>query len=138
MMPPQQQVVACPQCGWQNSVGQQFCGACGAKLTGMMPPQQQVVACPQCGSQNPVGQQFCGTCGAKLAGELLQQDLGRVMEQFVERSQIRVQPTWGLAWGLYWRMLVLGLFVSIIMSIIVVIMVLVFYPAALSSLWMVK
>ena len=61
----QQQVIRCPNCGSQNTVGQQFCGVCGTRLaTG---GQQQVIRCPNCGSQNAMGLQFCGACGARLA-----------------------------------------------------------------------
>ncbi|MCK4331872.1 MAG: zinc ribbon domain-containing protein, partial [Dehalococcoidia bacterium] len=62
-----EQKVNCTSCGSVNNVGQQFCGACGAKLAGEAP--QQGIACPGCGLENPTGQQFCGACGTKLAGE---------------------------------------------------------------------
>ncbi len=62
-----EQKVNCTSCGSVNNVGQQFCGACGAKLGGEV--QQERIACPSCGSENDAGKQFCGACGTKLAGE---------------------------------------------------------------------
>ncbi len=128
-----EQKVNCPSCGSVNNVGQQFCGACGAKLAGEAP--QQGIACPGCGFENPTGQQFCGACGTKLAGEKeqevvsvsqpevvsekqpevvseRQQNVVRVVESLASPRQADVKPTWGLAWGLYWRMALLSLLIG--------------------------
>ncbi len=48
----------CPQCQHENSVGQKFCGECGAGLA---------TGCAACGAANPPGQNFCGECGAPLS-----------------------------------------------------------------------
>ncbi len=48
----------CPQCQHENSVGQKFCGECGAGLA---------TGCAACGAANPPGQKFCGECGAPLS-----------------------------------------------------------------------
>jgi hypothetical protein len=112
-----EQKVICPSCGSVNNAGQQFCGACGAKLGGEV--QEEKIACPSCGFQNPAGQQFCGACGAKLAGEgepevvsERQPEVVRVVEPVASPRQAEVKPTWGLAWGLYWRMMLLGLLIG--------------------------
>src|SRR5437764_1139063 len=47
----------CPQCGFANADGMNFCGRCGAKL-----PQ----GCPACGFVNPSEYTFCGKCGVRL------------------------------------------------------------------------
>ncbi len=47
----------CPNCGFDNPVGMNFCGECG------MPLQQR---CPQCGFDNPPRFKFCGQCGAAI------------------------------------------------------------------------
>jgi len=47
----------CINCGHANTVGQKFCGECGARLD---------VLCAACQSKNPPGQKFCGECGAPL------------------------------------------------------------------------
>ena len=119
-----QQEISCPKCGAQNLAGQQFCGACGAKLVVETP--RQTVACPKCGTQNPAGQQFCGVCGAKLAAEMPmpQQDLSKAIDNLLGRSQIKVNPTWGLAWGLLWRMLLLSLLIGTIIYLIVMLIML--------------
>ena len=70
----------CPQCSFNNLVGQRFCGECGTNL---------VRACPRCKAENPLGMQFCGSCGfdyalqvewEELQRELapLQQELGKL------------------------------------------------------------
>ena len=120
-----EQKVNCPSCGSVNNVGQQFCGACGAKLGGEV--QQERIACPSCGLENDAGQQFCGACGTKLAGERQpevvserqpevvserQQNVVRVVEPLASPRQADVKPTWGLAWGLYWRMALLSLLIG--------------------------
>ena len=98
---------------------------------------KKTIACPGCGSQNPADQQFCGSCGAKLAGAVqpvpteAQQVPTRVMEPLVNRQQIEVKPTWGLAWGLFWRLLLLNLVVGGVLYLIAVIVMLAFgftYP----------
>jgi len=127
----EQQVVVCPNCSSKNTAGQQFCGACGAKLGGGV--QSGGIACPNCGSQNAAGKQFCGACGTKLPSQK-QQGLGRETEPPAERGQLGVKPTWGLAWGLYWRMLLMGLLVGGIIYLIVIIVLLAFgwtFPSSL-------
>ena len=54
----------CPNCGEENLMSYQFCGACGTKLATKM--QQSEKACSKCGTQNPIDYKFCGICGAKL------------------------------------------------------------------------
>lgn len=54
-----QRTVSCRRCHYANPLGQQFCGACGAKL---------ISDCPYCGSPG-TGGFFCATCGKRLAGE---------------------------------------------------------------------
>jgi predicted nucleic acid-binding Zn ribbon protein len=65
------QSASCPNCGSPISEQQQFCGICGAKLTGFVQPQQNI--CPGCGSSITPEQQFCGVCGANLSAGGLQQ-----------------------------------------------------------------
>lgn len=118
-----QQMVKCPNCGMENPAGQQFCGKCGAKLVTEV-PQQPKIKCPSCGLQNLAGQQFCGNCGARLVA-MAQEVPARVVSPVVERQQVKVKPTWGLAWGLWWRMVVLGLLIGgLIYLIVFVVMVL--------------
>lgn len=67
--------VNCPNCGFSNQPGKQFCGNCGSKL--MTSPQQQpgasqsfqqqAIFCPNCGSPVQPGQQFCANCGANVS-----------------------------------------------------------------------
>ncbi|MBM3142007.1 MAG: zinc-ribbon domain-containing protein [Chloroflexi bacterium] len=119
-----QQMVKCPNCGMENPAGQQFCGKCGAKLVTEV-PQQPKIKCPNCGLQNLAGQQFCGNCGAKLTGIAPPAAPSTVVSPVVERQQVEVKPTWGLAWGLWWRMVLLGLLIGgIIYLIVFVVMVL--------------
>jgi ribosomal protein S27AE len=119
-----QQMVKCPNCGMENTAGQQFCGKCGAKLVTEV-PQQPKIKCPNCGLQNLAGQQFCGNCGAKLTGMAPPAVPPMVVSPVVERQQVEVKPTWGLAWGLWWRMVLLGLLIGgIIYLIVFVVMVL--------------
>ena len=47
----------CPKCQFENPVGMQFCGKCGAKLE---------IICPKCDSSNPPQFKFCGECGHDL------------------------------------------------------------------------
>jgi len=56
-----QQTFACPKCGAQNAVGQQFCGACGERL---------IANCPRCGASVTAGYRFCGSCGAQPDWEM--------------------------------------------------------------------
>ena len=52
----------CPQCQLDNPSSMNFCGGCGASLTGL---------CRACGSENPKEFHYCGTCGSRLgAAEL--------------------------------------------------------------------
>ncbi len=64
-----QQTLVCSSCGRQNPLGQQFCGACGARLfSGGQQPyqQQQTYSCPRCGKVIAPGLKFCGSCGTPL------------------------------------------------------------------------
>jgi len=47
----------CPQCGFENPTGVQFCGGCGSAVD---------QTCPDCGFANPQSFSFCGGCGQKL------------------------------------------------------------------------
>jgi class 3 adenylate cyclase/tetratricopeptide (TPR) repeat protein/ribosomal protein L40E len=47
----------CPKCHFENPVGMQFCGKCGAKLE---------KTCPKCNFLNPSDFTFCGKCGHNL------------------------------------------------------------------------
>jgi hypothetical protein len=51
----------CPQCGFNNPEGMNFCGECGAALTNH---------CPQCGFENPPRFKYCGECGTSLTGQM--------------------------------------------------------------------
>lgn len=117
------QKVSCPKCGSQNPAGQQFCGACGAKLA--VEVKEQTIACPKCGAQTPVGQEFCGACGARLAA-VTQLAPSREVSQLASRQQTEVKPTWELAWGLFWRLLLLQLLVMGIVYLIAMIVMLAF------------
>lgn len=50
----------CPQCGFDNPTGMNFCGKCANPLA----PR-----CPQCGFENPPGFAFCGKCATSLTGK---------------------------------------------------------------------
>ncbi len=54
----------CPNCGEENLMSYQFCGACGTKLAIRMQKSEKV--CPKCGAQNAIDYKFCGACGMKL------------------------------------------------------------------------
>ena len=66
----------CPQCSFNNPVGQRFCSKCGAKL---------VRACPRCKAENPLDAQFCGSCGfdyvLRAEWKHLQWELGRLQSE---------------------------------------------------------
>jgi predicted ATPase/class 3 adenylate cyclase len=47
----------CSQCSFENPLGMEFCGKCGAKLA---------LPCASCGFVNPEGFAFCGKCGSPL------------------------------------------------------------------------
>jgi len=51
----------CPNCGFVNPEGVNFCQECGTKLGA---PTK--LFCGKCGAENPPGTKFCGSCGAKL------------------------------------------------------------------------
>jgi membrane protease subunit (stomatin/prohibitin family) len=59
-----QQLVLCPKCGAQNTLGTKFCGNCGSSLTPVAK-----IKCPKCGAENPATQKFCGNCGSSLKPE---------------------------------------------------------------------
>ena len=59
--------LACPECGRDYQVGDQFCVQCGASL-----PEKAVIrgpVCPACGARVHEGDLFCAKCGAKMPGE---------------------------------------------------------------------
>jgi class 3 adenylate cyclase/predicted ATPase len=47
----------CSKCGFENSVGNNFCVHCGNSLIGL---------CTKCGAENSPTSNFCGKCGAPL------------------------------------------------------------------------
>ena len=47
----------CKSCGFENSVGMNFCGKCASPL---------IYTCPQCGFENPPDFAYCGNCAAPL------------------------------------------------------------------------
>lgn len=49
--------LACPNCGFNNAPGSQYCGDCGEAL---------FHTCPKCGTQNRIENIFCITCGADI------------------------------------------------------------------------
>lgn len=57
----------CPECGYENEAGVNFCIMCGAPLQGETPAGK--VYCPQCGAENREDSDFCTTCGYPLHGE---------------------------------------------------------------------
>lgn len=86
---------------------------------------QQMVNCPNCGSQNNASQQYCVSCGAHLADQPISATHTPVVSGVVnpapvvqrvnpaavgiatpnlQRGQVEVRPTWGLAWGIFWRL----------------------------------
>lgn len=48
----------CPNCGFKNPEGMNFCGKCGAPLG---------PGCPNCGFKNPPGFEYCGKCAAPIS-----------------------------------------------------------------------
>ncbi len=58
-------VNVCRVCGYANSRGIRFCGACGTSLSGFV--------CHYCGAENPNDTKFCGACGApRMSAEIPQ------------------------------------------------------------------
>jgi membrane protease subunit (stomatin/prohibitin family) len=56
-----QQLVICPNCGAQNTLGTKFCGNCGSSLAPVAK-----IKCPKCGAENSATQKYCGNCGTVL------------------------------------------------------------------------
>ncbi len=54
----------CPQCGYENKAGLNYCIMCGASLKGEAPGEK--IYCPQCGAENVKGTKFCTACGYAL------------------------------------------------------------------------
>ena len=52
-----QQMFTCHKCGWQNVIGQRFCGACGERFE---------YNCPHCGDIVDPSYTACNVCGAEL------------------------------------------------------------------------
>jgi membrane protease subunit (stomatin/prohibitin family) len=59
-----QQLVICPNCGAQNTLGTKFCGNCGSSLAPVAK-----IKCPKCGAENSATQKYCGNCGTVLKPE---------------------------------------------------------------------
>jgi predicted RNA-binding Zn-ribbon protein involved in translation (DUF1610 family) len=57
----------CPQCGFENKAGLNYCIMCGASLKGEAPGEK--IHCPQCGAENVKGTKFCRACGYALRPE---------------------------------------------------------------------
>jgi RNA polymerase subunit RPABC4/transcription elongation factor Spt4 len=97
-----QQTLVCNRCGTQNPWGQQFCGACGAKLFSGVQQQsygtQQVYSCPSCGQLVAHGLKFCGSCGTPLnwPGQQQMQAPPPYQQQpqgLSQQTQYNVKPT---------------------------------------------
>lgn len=60
----------CPGCGSSNYVGQQFCGNCNQRFTGVSqqetPGTRQFYSCSTCHQPVQYGANFCGYCGTFL------------------------------------------------------------------------
>ena len=57
----------CPSCGSPTTIGQRFCGNCGATLS---------AGCPSCGMAISPGTRFCPNCGTAIGGGGPQQSGG--------------------------------------------------------------
>jgi hypothetical protein len=97
-----QQALVCTSCGRQNPQGQQFCGACGARLFsgGQQQPygSQQMYSCPRCGQAVAHGLKFCGSCGTPLSwpGQQQMQVSPSYQQQppgLSQQTQYSVKPT---------------------------------------------
>jgi membrane protease subunit (stomatin/prohibitin family) len=69
---PQQTLVLCPKCGFQNPQTAKYCNNCGtsmqaAQVQTQAPAQAQAtVKCPKCGTENPTTAKFCVNCGTPM------------------------------------------------------------------------
>lgn len=71
---PQQTLVLCPKCGFQNPQTAKFCNNCGTLMQAgqtqvQAPAQAQAqatVKCPKCGTENPATAKFCVNCGTAM------------------------------------------------------------------------
>ena len=93
-----QQMVVCPNCGSQNSAGQQFCVSCGAHLANTQRPE----------SHTPI---VTGVVNPAPIAASVSPMLTQTAVQARTQSRVEVKPTWGLAWGLLWRMVSICIFV---------------------------
>ncbi len=59
-----QQMFNCPRCGWQNMIGQRFCGSCGEVFQ---------YNCPYCNAVVDPAYTSCPSCGAYLTWSFQQQ-----------------------------------------------------------------
>ena len=59
-----QQMFRCHKCGWQNVIGQRFCGSCG---------EQFQYNCPHCNTIVDTSFNTCPTCGTELSWGFQQQ-----------------------------------------------------------------
>lgn len=59
-----QQMFNCPRCGWQNMIGQRFCGSCGEVFQ---------YNCPYCNAVVDPAYTSCPSCGAYLTWGFQQQ-----------------------------------------------------------------
>jgi len=48
----------------------------------------------------------------------------KAVKPIIQRQQVDVRPTWGLAWGLWWRMFLLGLLIGGVLYAIAIIVML--------------
>lgn len=52
-----EEIITCPNCGYDNDYGNNFCNCCGEQL---------IKECPYCGSYNEMTNNFCNECGHEL------------------------------------------------------------------------
>ena len=73
----------CQSCAFENPLGLNFCGQCGARLH---------APCSQCGFDNPPGFAFCGQCGSSLTGQPRQSASSRSLVASLQPSAPTPQP----------------------------------------------
>jgi hypothetical protein len=144
---PPQPTIKCPHCGSQNIAGQQFCGACGARLVAVAqevltaptketpPAPVQEAPPPQAQQVPPAPAQQAPPAPPKYVPPATpQQAPNRGASPAAFRQQVEVKPTWGLAWGLWWRMVLLGLLIGGLIWLIVAVVMVLGFGASFSSL----
>lgn len=75
-----QQTLQCPNCGYPNHLGIQFCVACGVRMG---------TICPYCHATVDPNRRFCGNCGADLFRGIPQQKYTYSIEYLAPESQIQ-------------------------------------------------